>query len=269
MIGFDKRQARSSAPTTGDGSISEVGEGSKTDTRRKRTVVKRQNAAGRKRDDMHEDVSNDDSSLDDYGVEEGGKERNVVLIAIVVVVIVVIFFLLVFFSLHGDSEDSELINASGTSASMTDDKDAVIYDEDGNAIYNENNSVIDEDAINPGAGGFSGSEGSSPPKEVYSSEDQMRDINGVDVSAVYNVAYTEYVYDYVNYQLRRGIIDDGMEIYWLDVDYKGRKYRTQIPFYYAKDLDKEGICRMYMEVLNLEGGGKIISYMEIAEEEQD
>lgn len=147
---------------------------------------------------------------------------------------------------------------------MPDTSVTEIYDSEGNAIYDENNSVIDDDAINPGVSGLAAGDGMTAPKEVYASEDQLKDINGVDVSAVYNVSSTDYVYDYVNYKLHRGIIDEGMELYWMDISYKDKKYRAQVPFYYAKDLEKEGICKMYIEVLNLEGGGKIISHMEVA-----
>ena len=60
-----------------------------------------------------------------------------------------------------------------------------------------------------------------------------------------------------------------MELYWIDVVYKKKKYRVQVPFYYFKDFDDTGICRVEIEVLTLENGGQIISYMQVIPEDDD
>ena len=86
----------------------------------------------------------------------------------------------------------------------------------------------------------------------------------MDILANYKVASRDYVVDYVSYVAKRGIIDDGMEIYWLECTYHDKKYRCQVPFYYFKDFQETGICKVKMEVLNIEGGGKVISYMQVA-----
>lgn len=132
-----------------------------------------------------------------------------------------------------------------------------------NGIYDEKGNVIDEDAIDPGITDYYKSDSNSTVEEVYSASDFIKDLNGIDVSAVYNVQSRAYVTDYVNYETRRAIMDDGMELYWLEVVYKEKKYRVQCPFVYFKDLDERGICKVEMEVLTLEGGGKIISYMQV------
>lgn len=146
-----------------------------------------------------------------------------------------------------------------------------VYDENGavisnNGVYDEDGNVIAEGAINPGITEYAASENNKTTATVYSESDFIKDLNGVDVSAVYNVQKREYIKDYVNYETRRAIIDDGMELYWVEATYKGKRYRFQTPFYYFKDLDEAGICKVEMEVLTLEGGAKIISYMQIVED---
>lgn len=55
------------------------------------------------------------------------------------------------------------------------------------------------------------------------------------------------------------VLGKGNEDKYCYLVYKKKKYRVQVLFYYFKDLDDEGICRVEIEVLNLEGGGQIIS----------
>lgn len=150
--------------------------------------------------------------------------------------------------------DAGIADESGDTANSTSD----VYDADG--------KTIDPNGINPGITDYKHSTNNQVSPYVYNESDYIKDLNGLDVSAVYNVASTDYVVDYVSYETRRAIIDDGMEMYWLEVKYSGKKYRVQVPFYYFKDLGKEGICKVEMEVLTLVGGGKIISYMEVVDD---
>lgn len=137
-----------------------------------------------------------------------------------------------------------------------------IYDEEGNYITDS------EDVIKPGVAEYT-QEGGTTTATVYSPDDFIKDLNGVDVNAIYNPQSYSYVYDYVNYEKRRAIMDDGMELYWLDITYHGKKYRCTTPFYIFKSLSNEGICRVKLELLTVEGGGKIISYMRVAEPDEE
>lgn len=143
------------------------------------------------------------------------------------------------------SDKGEIISTNG------------IYDTEGNIISD------DEDIIDAGLPTFDSDGSSKTTAIVYSESDFIKDLNGVDVPAVYNVKSRDYVKDFVNYEAKRAIIDDGMELYWLEVTYNDKKYRVQVPFYVFKDLDKTGICIVELEVLTLEGGEKIISYMQV------
>ena len=105
--------------------------------------------------------------------------------------------------------------------------------------------------------------------KVYDQGEYLKDLTGKDISAVYSVKSREYVKAHVSYTAKRAIIDEGMEMYWIDVKYKKKKYRVQVPFYYFKDFDDSGICRVEIEVLTLENGGQVISYMQVVPEDDD
>ena len=104
---------------------------------------------------------------------------------------------------------------------------------------------------------------------VFSADDYIKDFNELDVSAVYNVKNRYYKKVLANYAKRRAIIDDGMEIYWVDISYDGKKYRSQVPFYTYRGLQETGIAVMDIEILELEGGGTIISYMQVSTSTND
>lgn len=151
----------------------------------------------------------------------------------------------------------------------TETDEGKIGKDDASAVYDEEGNVTAKDAINPGVIEYEEfkTDSSYPTTaEVFEDSDYIKDLNGVDVAAVYNVKNASYVYDYVNYEKRRAIIDDGMELYWLEATYQGKKYRIQTPFYYFKNLSPSGICKVEMEILTLEGRGKIISYMQVVED---
>lgn len=137
-----------------------------------------------------------------------------------------------------------------------------VYDEDGNVISDR------EDIINPGVSEFN-TDGGTTTATVYSPNDFIKDLNGVDISAVYNVKSFSYLFDYVNYEKRRAIMDDGMELYWLDITYHNKKYRCTVPFYIFKSLDSSGITRVKLELLTLDNGEKVISYMRVAEDGEE
>lgn len=159
------------------------------------------------------------------------------------------------------NEDDELAEFKEQYPNALFDSYGNVYSYDG--VYDLDGNVIDKDAIDPGAADYDSSTQSQVPAKVYSSDEFISDLNGVKVPAVYNVKSRDYVEDYVSYTAKRGIIDEGMELYWLDVEYHKKKYRVQVPFYYLKDMQSEGICKVRIEVLTLEGGGKIISYMNV------
>lgn len=223
-----------------------------------------------------------DSDDDDFNIDTS-KKKDKKLIYIAAGVLAVIVIGVAYTGLNksetpavSDEVSKDDSNQGTSNSDSSDDTDTddtenqFVYDENGNPIYSkENNDLVDDNAIDPGAANYSESTKNKTTPKVYNADDYLKDINGVDIKATYNVVSRDYVYDYVSYVAKRGIIDDGMEIYWLEATYEGKKYRIQVPFYYFKDFSTEGVCRVQIEVLNIEGGGKVISYMQVVDNPSD
>ena len=89
------------------------------------------------------------------------------------------------------------------------------------------------------------------------------DLNGNKIDSNYVVASREVVTDYVNYEKKRGITSNGLELYWLDVTYKDNPYVIQVPYQTWSNLDSKGTTVVDMEVLNIDDGSQVISYMQL------
>lgn len=233
-------------------------------------------------DDVIDDLRDDDDE-NEGAVKAPHFDVKVIVLAVVLVVIVLAC--LVFWkSSDGadDVSDAAVVTDEGTDAStdtgMDTGADTGLGEEQsnqtsvdgegtGNGVYDENGNTIDPNGINPGVPDYEHSTNNTTTAKVFDANDFVKDINGLDVAAIYHEASLEYVIDYVSYEAHRGITDTGMELYWLDVDYNGLKYRMQVPFYYFKDLKERGVCRVEIEIVHTIDGGKIISYMHIVSED--
>lgn len=225
----------------------------------------------------------------------GKKSKSIV--TLIILFILFVTFLLIFSNIQKkmssggiDVTTTEGVStATSTSEATTEQKattsgekdstateEGAVYDDNGklvseNGVYDLDGNLItdDEDAIDVGLPDFKDSDVSTTTATVYSDSDYIKDLNGVDIPAVYNVKSRDYIKDFANYEAKRAIIDDGMEMYWLEITYNKKKYRCQVPYYVFKDLDKTGICVVEIEVLTLEGGEKIISYMQVVTDYSD
>lgn len=99
--------------------------------------------------------------------------------------------------------------------------------------------------------------------DVSAASDYLKDLEGDSLTNTYDVVDKEYYKDFVNYELKRASIDDGMEMYWLEITYENKNYRCQIPYYAAVTMDISGICVVEIEKLKLASGGSVISYMQV------
>lgn len=175
-----------------------------------------------------------------------------------------------------DATGDELVPDSGgdsSAESTTSSNPNAVYDDNGNlisenGIYDQDGNIISDkkNLIDPG-NAYKTTEAddtSSTSATVYSASDFIKDLNGLDISAVYNVKSISYVHDYANYEKKRAIMDQGMELYWFELQYKGLHYRMQVCYDDYKNYDDTGIVQVNLEVLNLEGGEKVISFAEVA-----
>lgn len=199
--------------------------------------------------------------------------KMIVIIAVVAVVIILGYFMLTGNSKgtndvqSGTEVSDDTTSSTSSTTSGTTDDDSEIFQ--GNDIYYADGTTKDSAGINPGVQNYDDDSNMTTGATVYSSSDFIKDLNGMDVSAVYNVDSIDFVEDYVSYETRRAITADGMELYWLEATYNNKPYRIQIPFYYYKNLGDSGICKVNVEVLTLVGGGKVISYMQVIPEDDE
>lgn len=265
----NKRGRGSSAQGSGTGGTNNSGENTKQ-RRKQQTTASASAQQAQQTEDLY-----DSSIPDDYSELQSdsqiGKMKIIAAVVVAVLVIVVLVFVKTRSSggITDDAADATSTeeDSQGVVDSEPDEEydDGAVYNENGDMVYNEDGEVVDKDAIDPGVPNYD-SEQSETTATVYSASDFIKDLNGIKVPAVYNVASRDYVFDYVNYTAKRAVMDDGMELYWLDVLYNDKKYRVQVPFYRFKDLKASGICKVQIEVLTLDGGGKIISWMQVVDD---
>lgn len=217
------------------------------------------------KDEKKDQDLKDEQELD---VASSSKLNVKCLIIIAGIAIVAIVLLLSFFNggnegVAPDAAPTPIVTADPNA------KEKGITDSDGTEGDISDDLAGNDDSFVQGDPNYGDSNNNATSNRIFNENDYVKDLKGADVSAVYTVSNRNYIKTHVSYTAKRAIIDDGMEMYWLDVLYKKKKYRVQVPFYYFKDLEDEGICRVEIEVLNLEGGGQIISYMQVIDESNE
>ena len=123
--------------------------------------------------------------------------------------------------------------------------------------------VVMEDNVNPGLPDTKNGNKMNNNGEMTDTKGFISDVNGNKIPKDFVVQRVSDETDFVNYVKRRGMTGDGIELLWLDAQYKGIPYSVQVPFKIWKELDQQGITVVDMEVLYLEDGSKVISYMKV------
>lgn len=199
-------------------------------------------------------VNNLDTELDS---PKTANKNSIIIIAVVAVIIIIIIGML-----KSALTDKEQITMVDDGTNPTNNTIATTSEQ---AETTEENP----DALNVGLPEFDPKDNGQTSAVVYSASDYVKDLNGSDIPAVYEVASRTYVRDFVNYEAKRAILADGMEMYWLEIVYKNKPYRCQVPFYIFKDLETTGICVVEIELLTLEGGEQVISFMQVVSDYGD
>lgn len=207
------------------------------------------------------DSTNKVESLVDKNVTQKSNKNTIIIIAVVAVIVIIIIAMLK--SLMTPEEPIEMtdtgqVDGTTQEAATTTAQEAATTTAQGATTEHEISTEV-----TVGLPEFDDRENGSTSATVYSANDYIKDLNGSDIPAVYNVASRSYVKDFANYEAKRAILADGMEMYWLEIQYKNKPYRCQVPYYVFKDLETTGICVVEIEVLTLEGGEQVISYMQV------
>lgn len=130
-----------------------------------------------------------------------------------------------------------------------------------------------DDPLLPQGGGiqnFLGDTNNTSDSPLSNPDGFVEDVQGLTMRVEYDVTAITTMSDFVNYEKKRGTWGGGLELYWLDADYKGTHYVIQIPFKYYKELDDVGIVPVSVEVLQVkQPTGEIMyvySYMTLDEQ---
>lgn len=213
-------------------------------------------------------TSKDDDDEDIFaGVEEKGKNKNNVLFivaAIGILLLVASAFLILGLGSKGKEEvvpqqqDMQQPVVQQPVERPTNDSNS-----DSSASTNEDNSLGTQD--------FTGNTNMTNSDILINPDKYVEDIYGLTTRVDYTVSQINQVADFVSYEKQRGTWGGGLELYWLDAEYKGQKYVIQIPFKYYKEIDEKGIVPVKMEVLTIEGSASgetltVISYMSLDED---
>lgn len=122
------------------------------------------------------------------------------------------------------------------------------------------------DDINVGTQNFLDNTTMDSNSPLTDPDNYIKDLYGLSTQVNYTVSKISTATDFVSYTKYRGTWGGGLELYYLDAEYKGNHYVIQVPFQYYKELDDVGIVPVKMEVLRVlnEVDGNyltIISYM--------
>lgn len=199
------------------------------------------------------------------------KNSNHLLIgsSIIILILLILVAILLFSKNNADNkgniDDNQSVNTEMTETEE-DDYDGLEESENPEEGTTLENSFETGDS-NIEAGKYEEGVLTKTTPEYYSSTDYLKDLNGYEIPAVYTIQNITYDVAHVNYQSKRATIDEGMEFYWLEIDYNGKKYRTQCSYNMFRNLDTEGICKVAVEILTLDSGQQVVSYMKVVSED--
>lgn len=204
-----------------------------------------------------------DSVLDTIEVKKGSNTALFVVVGIAVVAVIILVFL--FF---GGSNNSEGAGETGVETEESDTNTG----SDKTADADEEEPVVSDSNTQSGNSTGLGTQNflestTMQNGSVLTDPDMyLEDLYGLTTRVDYTVEKISNVADFVSYEKHRGTWGGGLELYWLDAEYKNQHYVVQVPFEYYKELDDVGIVPVKMEVLTIKGSAEgetltVISYM--------
>lgn len=104
---------------------------------------------------------------------------------------------------------------------------------------------------------------------VESSDNLTTDLNGKAVPSDYQIKTIKTVTEVVGYTKHRVVLGNGLEFYYLDVDYKGQPYKVQIPFAMFKELSSDtGYVVVDAEDTTTTTNQELITYMAVRKDQK-
>lgn len=102
-------------------------------------------------------------------------------------------------------------------------------------------------------------------KKIYdqgplSGKDFRKDFTNIDSPESYEMPIKiAAVNDSVSYTKHRTMTDDGMDMYWVDAQYKSKKTRLTLPYYIWQTLSPQGVMDVIVETVTDKGGKTFVT----------
>lgn len=105
--------------------------------------------------------------------------------------------------------------------------------------------------------------------DLTDKDEVFSDLNGVPINSTYEIKSIKTVTEVVGYKKYRAQLGNGLEFYWLEVDYKGQPYKVQIPLSSFKELSSEsGYVVVDAEVTTTSDNHELITYMSVRKDQK-
>lgn len=200
-------------------------------------------------------------------VKEKKTNKKPIILVAVIAIVMLAFCSFYYFSQVNSSKNKSVGKTPNTPQIISQESDTEDESEDAPEEGTTLENGFETGDSNSEGGKYEEGTLTKTTSEHYSSSDFLKDLNGYEIPAVYTVQNVTYDVAHVNYQAKRATIDDGMEFYWLEIDYNGKKYRAQCSYNMFRNLESEGICKVAVEILTLDSGQQVVSYMKVVSED--
>ena len=205
---------------------------------------------------------NEENTIDNQ--EEKKGKKNIVLIVIGIVTALVLGFLIFMVITSFLSSRKDKANPTPVQPQVTITSDNEATTENSSDKPTEGNKPSEEKKdVSAGIPDLHNNTKMTNTAKPTDPKDFMKDIKGEEIPKAYTVVRIENVSDFVNYTKKRAIMGDGVELYWLEADYKGQPYVITVPYQIFKEMDDTGITVINAEVLHLKDGHTVVSYMSV------
>lgn len=95
-----------------------------------------------------------------------------------------------------------------------------------------------------------------------SSDSMLRDINGNSLPEMWEAKTITYINDIVQYKKYRAVTGSGVELYWLEGEYRGQSCRIIVPYTYFRNFENEGGVVCKIEVVETTDGQRVFTWFE-------
>lgn len=180
--------------------------------------------------------------------EKGNSSNKMLVLACVSIVAIVIIIAIV--AISGSSKSKEI-------------------KETAQPVVSQPSTVEEDDSKRAGIDNLNSDTQRKNTSVITDPSSVTKDLNGKEVDSDYNIKSIKTLTEVIGYSKYRTLLGDGLEFYWLDVDYKGQPYKVQVPLAIYKELSSnKGYVVVDAEVTTTTEGSEIITYMSVRKDQK-